>query len=290
MKGGFIKLSKNWILSISLPFLLTAGQLGCAVTPKTEPESNLSSLSEPKTGCLNVAIVPSDEIPMMDCVTFDTGRGRAASETAGKAIKKGVEIGALLPIYAVGEDPRAIILLPLWPILIPAGAACGVVFGGIGGAIAGSIKGDYREFPMEKTEEVKKLAAYAFTISNINTFLAEELMKAGQALTDYKYAISTKDECDMDNDIVLRAGISHLEFKAENEEDPDTRLRVRVDVVVEDLNALKQHSQSFEYTSEEHDLSEWLDNNGKLLQQEYENCYQSLSANIIQEMIVTNEH
>ena len=143
---------------------------------------------------------------------------------------------------------------------------------------------------MEKTEEVKKLAAYAFTISNINTFLAEELMKAGQALTDYKYAISTKDECDMDNDIVLRAGISHLEFKAENEEDPDTRLRVRVDVVVEDLNALKQHSQSFEYTSEEHDLSEWLDNNGKLLQQEYENCYQSLSANIIQEMIVTNEH
>ena len=277
------------LISFLLSILITSVQFGCSATSNNVTPAIPSTQYENRIHRLNVAIVPSEKIPVINCVTFDKGRARAAAKEAGELAGKGAAAGALAPIYGIIEDPRAVFFIPLWPILIPALAMGGAVVGGTAGAISGAIEGDYQEFPMKQAEEIKGVAEYAYSVNDINRVLAEDLVKVGRELTDYKYTVSNVNNLDKDNDIILKAGITYLEFRGEDEKDPDTRLKVQVDVIVEDANGINSFSDTFEYVSAEHELSDWIENNGELLVKEYKICFQNINEKIIKEIFFSNK-
>ena len=82
-------------------------------------------------------------------------------------------------------------------------------------------------------------------------------------------------------------GVISLEFKGEKGKDPDTSFKMKVMAdVIHPTSGTRIHGNLFEYSSEEHELSDWIENNGKLLKKEFENCYHNIAERIIKKNIL----
>ena len=285
-------LDKKGILMLSLALFLALGPINCAsVKPKHAPSNEYLEVS--KTSQMqNFAIVPLDTEPRIVCIAYDKGRGRAAVKSAGDLGKKAAVGGLKLPFYMLFQcnDPLegAIVLVAL-PVLVPACGLGGAIIGTSAGAIGGAVKGDYIEKPMVRTDELAVFAEQASSMTGFNLDLAENLVKAGQVMTDYNYTIVTQPNVNEGFDATLKVGMTSLIFRGELDRDPDIDFEAVVRIEMIDASQKTLYTNDYEVTSGDFSLSKWNKQDGRPLQKQLDRFYQTVSEKVIEDLFVPNQ-
>jgi hypothetical protein len=263
---------------------------GCATT---NPYSFSSPVPEEvRKQIRHILIVPAAFEPQIDyhptvARGLDVG---AAKGTAGGAAAGA--IGGIKLALSPGGGGIGVLLLPFF-------VAGGVVIGGTVGGIAGALK----SVPEKKARQIEETVDNELVKLDVQGTMAEHVYKEGNDLTDYKFTIlkgigpgsqeETPDYRTLNlegNNIILEVKVISLGFKGGKGSNPYISVYMKVNARAIDVTSGEEiYSDIWPYVSSEHSLSEWVENNGQLLHDEFEHCYQSLAENIIERIFLTYE-
>jgi len=210
----------------------------------------------------------------------DVGIAKGIADGAVNAVKDSAVVAAL-----GHEDPMGILLYPF----IVAGAFV------VGGTVGG-IKGALEAVPEEKSKQIEETVNNALVKLDVQGAMAEHVHIAGNNLTGYKYTIlkgigprsqeETPDYQNLnieDNNIILEVRVISLGFKGGKGSNPYISIYMEVDArVINVTDGEEIYSNIWPHVSRKHLLSEWVENNAELLNDEFDRCYHSLAENIIE--------
>jgi hypothetical protein len=260
---------------------------GCATT---NPYSFSSPVPEEvKKQIRHVLIVPAKFNPQID---YHPSLAKGRDVGAAKGVASGAALGAVWGTSLAVQSVYGVLLFPFF-------AAGGAV---IGGTTLG-IKGALESVPEEKANQIEKTVDNALSNLDVQGTMAELVYIAGNDLTDYRYTIlkgvgpgSQEEKPDYrmlnleGNNIILEVRVISLGFKGGKGSNPDISIDMKVNARAIDVTSGEEiYSDIWPYVSREQPLSEWMENNGLLLHDEFEHCYQSLAENIIERIFLLYE-
>jgi hypothetical protein len=265
----FRSLTKRDLTITCLTIIVLLGQSGCAV--KTAPPRVSEEL---RAGLGTIAVAPARFVPKEADFHIPTkGHARGAG--------RGAATGALFAAGSVELLPF-IIISPVYPALIGAGA----LIGGAYGAGATDSKAT-----VEEAE-----AAYKKTLAtmNIQQALAEHILECARAQTPYTFVLwdqspgvvnKSSDGMPLEgNEINTILEVSVLRFGLEGEKKINPPLHVSMTVNTRLIRAEDRqclYDRTFDYASQDHKFTEWGDHDAELFRRTVGQACQELSDEIV---------
>ena len=257
---------------------------GCTTT---DPHSFISIVPEEVVKKIrHVLIVPAAFEPQIEyhpsfAKSRDVGAAKGIAEGAVNAVKDSAVAAALETL----DDPIGVLFLPFFV------AGAFVVGGTVGG-----IKGALEAVPKEKSKQIEETVNNALAKLDVQGSMAEQVHKAGNNLTGYKYTIlqgvgprsqeETPDYRNLnleDNNIILEVRVISIGFKGGRGANPYISAYMKVDArVINVTDGEEIYSDIWPHVSGGYLLSEWVANNAEALYDEFDRCYYSLAENIIE--------
>jgi hypothetical protein len=262
--------------------LVVALASGCA---STRPVADAPAPERIAPG--RVAIVAARYAPEPDFTIYAQGRGAAAGENGAKTAAKGALAGALAPLLISAYIPPMIFLAP---ILVPIGAVAGAVTGGTAGAISGAWNG----MPSQHVDALHRSVEHARRESTVQDAMAKRVLKEAASLPHYQFTYvadtgpaSVSDSPDyqllkVDGfDSVLELVVASVGFDASKGEPPSAVFEMKLNVRVVPLKGNgSPFVRELKHRGQWRDVPQWAIDDGKLLQQELDDSYAALAADL----------
>jgi len=255
---------------------------GCATTDHYYYRSPI--IEDVRKQKRHVIIVPAKFEPQVDYhPNIEGGPGQHMLKGAGSAL------GGVGSFSATGA--AAILVFPLLGVIALSGAAAGYYIY------------ERDSVPEEWAKQIEEAAANALVELDVQGTMAEHVYIAGNNLTNYEYTImkeigpGSQEEIPNyrtlnleGNYIILEISATSLGFEGGKGSDPLISFYLSVNARAVDVHGGEEmYSDIWRYVSKKRPLSEWVENNAQLLNDEYEHGYQTLAENIIENIFLVYE-
>jgi hypothetical protein len=257
---------------ISLLIIFAIG--GCASTNQPQP---------PQLTPGKVAIVPARFVPESNLNVYAKGKNAAAGELAGQGAIEGAAVGAVAPLAA---GPYGI---ALYPFIAPFTILAGTVFGGSFGAAQGLMHGLPEQDARAVSAIVENALGRLYIQDQVATRVMEQARTSGYNVTYLPDpGPSTIEEQPEYQDLatdeytaVLELAVTSVRFVAHKGDPPRLALEMKLRSRVVALSGSSISGiRDFDYKSRPHVVEKWSANQGRLMEEEFNNGYNKLSQYI----------
>lgn len=278
-------ISDAMIISLVIASLL--GPWGCAHVPKPPSEEMRAQFG-------TIVIVPASSKPK---IQFHPEFAKGRLSGAGKGAGMGTGAGALYGLSLMarggscnGQGCAVIVII----------AAASAAIGGVVGGVAGGITGAVNAVPKEESRRIEATVKNAFDGIGIQKTVAESVFKNSLELLDYTYVLLEQDDfiisTQYDFSLLREKGINTIlelnvksgGFKEGRGKNPLIALFMKVHTrLIRTTDGGEIYSREFEYKSPARSSADWLDTDGRLLQEEIDTCFKELPSQIVEELFRT---
>jgi hypothetical protein len=240
---------------------------GCASTA-TQPDTVVTERLAPG----RIAIVAGSAAVQLSVHSKDT-RGSMAGKQAAHRSLNGVGAGLLMPFY----------MGPLGIALYPVIAPFTVVIGAVGGGMVGAVEGAAKGMSASRLEALHPALGRAVREQKMPDAVAQRVMQQGAAFPHYEFTY-VADRPDYQwlkaegFDSVLELGVTNVGFEAWKGKPPSAAFEMKLSVRVVPLNGHgTSFAREFEHRGQWRAVPEWAADDGKLLDEEFNQSYAALA-------------
>ena len=280
-----MRVSKRYSIFILLSIVLLLSQWGCAHMPKPPSEEMRAQFG-------TIGIVAARSNPKIQFYPeFAKGRLSGAGIGFSAGLGSGILYGAL--VGAAASAPSGGFVAPY----VVAGSAA---IGGVVCGVYGGIKGAVYAVPKGESRRIETTVKNAFDGIGIQKTVAGSVFKNSLELPDYTYVLLEQDDfiisTQYDFSLLREKGINTIlelnvksgGFKEGRGKNPLIALFMKVHTrLIRTTDGGEIYSREFEYKSPVRSSADWLDTDGRLLQEEIDNCFKELPSQIVEELFRT---
>jgi len=172
--------------------------------------------------------------------------------------------------------------------------------GGVIGGVYGGIKGAVDAVPKGESQRIEATVKNAFDGIGIQKTVAASVFKNSLELPDYVFVLLEQDDFTISTPYnfnllreraigtVLELNVKGGGFKEGKGKNPLIALFMKVHTrLIRTTDGGEIYSREFEYKSPVRSSADWLDTDGRLLQEEIDNCFKELPSQIVEELFRT---
>jgi hypothetical protein len=286
--------TSRWRLEMRVPrchailFLLSIalllGQWSCAHMPKPPSEEMRAQFG-------TIGIVSAASNPK---IQFHPEFAKGRLSGVGKGASMGTGAGALygLSLMARGGSCGGQACAAV-AIIAAASAAIGAVVGGVAGGIEGAVNA----VPKTEANKIEATTKNAFDGIGIQETMAASVFKNSLELPDHTFILLGKDNfmistqnvlsllAEKGINTVLELNVKEGGFKGGKGKNPSVALFMKVHArLIRTTDGREIYSREFEYKSSTHPSADWLDADGRLLEEEIDHCFKEFPRQIVEEL------
>lgn len=237
----------------------------------------------------SIAVVAAQFTPDSNFDVYAQGKGAAAGKMGAGGALVGAGEGAVAPLEM---GPMSIALYPiLAPFTILAGAA-------IGGT-AGVVQGAHHGLSKEQSQALSRAIAGALASLKIQDTEAQRTLEAAKNRPGYRLSYITgmgpraKDDrpdyhplANQGYDSILELTVTNILISKKKGKPPRVALEMKLRArVIQTASMSVVGARDFEWKSRPQLLSDWTANEGKLLQQDFDEAYNGLANELVAIML-----
>jgi hypothetical protein len=261
-----------WLCALLLLF-----PLGCAHVDKPAPAPDLDSVA-----VVCGAFTPEFQLDK-PAKGWLAGAGRGFASWSGKAMAAPFQAGGGGSCSGQGCGLAYAVLLAV--------AVSAATVGGIAGSVVGAVKAQ----PAQKVEEAEAVIARAVAGLKAHETLRDHVLKKAQGQTPKRLtAVEGIGPASLDDrvaygplaqrgfDTVLQLSVVRLGLVGQWEVNPPLRLTMSVQAkMIRTADNRELFAETFPYLGASRPFSEWSADDARLLEEEFEACYDAVAARIV---------